>query len=472
MKATVAWTLRDWAGKTLAKGTSPVTLPPGAEPVEVRAPAPTGEHALVEAEFVLDAPDQVTAPAYAYAVAPVEGPGSADLVPESPFGMGLYLYRYPGNEAGLKDMDRAAAMARAAGVKWSREEFGWAGIEPAKGRFSWTFYDEVVATARRHGISIYGLLSYWSAWTKPYTPEGIEDYCRYATACAERYKDTIQHWEVWNEPNIFFWQGPRDMYADLLTKAYAAIRKGNPKAQVLGISTAGIDYAFIERTMALGAPFDILTIHPYRASLVDRAFIADLVKASDLAKRPDGTRRPVWITEMGWATHVPHNAVGQDFQVTSPRDQACLLARAYIDAVASGVAPNISWYDFRNDGTDPFNFEHNMGILTRDFRPKPAYRALATMTRLLGTARGAKTLDLGPETVAYAFTGADGRWVATVLWSLGEEREAAMPVPEAAAGKPLALTDLMGTRRAVEPQGGKVTVTLRPEAPVFLAPGP
>ncbi len=128
--------------------------------------------------------------------------------------------------------------------------------------------------------------------------------------------------------------------------------------------------------MDLGGPFDILTIHPYRGVLDDRAFIGDLKKVADLVKRPDGTLRQVWITEMGWATHTPHNSDGAwTFQPNTQRRQAQLLARSYIDAIASGVSPNISWYDFRNDGDDPLNFEHNMGIITRDFAPKPACRA-------------------------------------------------------------------------------------------------
>ena len=469
LPGTVSWTLRDWSGRTVKEGSSRMVIPPGGAPIGLSVGLPPGRHEFLEAEFSLDAPDQATPAALACYVAPIEPQGSAKLEPTSPFGMGVYLYRYPGDQAGLKEMDRAATMAQAAGVKWSREEFGWARIEPAKGTFDWTFYDAVVATARRHGISVYGLLSYWSGWTKPYTPEGIEDYCRFAAAAALRYKDDIRHWEVWNEPNIFFWQGPPDMYAELLTKAYAAIKKANPEALVLGCSTAGIDSEFIRRTMQLGAPFDILTIHPYRASLNDRQFTDDLRKAADLAKRPDAAPREVWITEMGWATHMPHNAVGQDFQVTSQREQACLLARAYIDAVASGAAPNISWYDFRNDGTDPFNFEHNMGILTRDFRTKPAYRALATLTRMLRGARSAKALDLGPETVAYEFPAAGGRPAVTVLWSTDDEHAATIPAP---GGKAAVLTDLMGGRRTIEPADGKLSIPLRPEAPVFLTAGP
>jgi len=465
MEGAIAWTIRDWAGKTLKEGSAKTLIPAAGEPVHVRAAVPAAGHKFLEAEFTLEATGQVVPPAQAYYTAPIEPHGSAQLDPASPFGMGIYLYRYPGHAAGLKEMDRAAQMAEDAGVKWSREEFGWGGIEREKGKFDWTFYDNVVATAKRHGVSIYGLLSYWAGWTKPYTPEGIEDYCRFAAAAAERYKDDIKHWEVWNEPNIFFWQGPRDMYAELLKQAYAAIKKANPKAAVLGCSTAGIDSKFIRRTMELGAPFDILTIHPYRATLSDARFIDDLRKVAELAKRPDGTVREAWITEMGWGTHVAHNGPAQDFQVTTPRDQATLLARAYLDAIASGVSPNISWYDFRNDGDDPFNFEHNMGIVTRDFTPKPAYRAFATMTQVLKGRRGDKALDLGRDVVAYRFTDAAGKNAVIAVWGLREDREVSVPV---ATDRPASLVDLMGNRTALTPKEGKVAVSARDETPVFV----
>ena len=466
MPAAMHWTVRDWSGKAVASDSATITLGAGAEPIEVSVPVPPPGHTFLEAEFSLDAPDQVTPPALAYYAAPVEGHGTAERDPASPFGMGLYLYRYPGNEAGLAEMDRAATMAQAAGVKWSREEFGWGRVEPRRGQFDWTFYDRVVATAKRHGIAVYGLLAYWSGWTKPYTPEGMEDYCRYAAACVRRYRDDIRHWEVWNEPNIFFWKGPRDMYADLLKRAYAAIKEANPQAQVLGISTAGIDTKFIERTMALGAPFDILTIHPYRRSLDDERFVEDLKKAADLVRRPDGTAREVWITEMGWATHVAHNAIGKGFQVTSQRDQAQLVARAYLDAVASGAAPNISWYDFRNDGRDPFNFEHNMGIVTRDFEPKPAYRAFATMTRILGDARFDRTVDFGPDVVAYWFDRKTaGAGCVLVVWPADRDRTVTVKV---SADLPVPVIDLMGNRRVMTPKGGELPIPMQAETPVFL----
>ncbi len=463
MAATLRHTIRNWSGQIIGTGSTDMMLPSGGRAMETAVPVPSGEWPLLEAEFVLEAEDQLVPSAQAYYTAPLVRQADNRLNPDSPFGMGLYLYRYGGDAAGLAMMNRAAQMGAEAGVKWSREEFSWARIEVAPGKYDWTFYDQVVATAKRHGISVYGLLAYWSPWTKPYTAAGIEDYCRFAAAAATRYRDDIQDWEVYNEPNIFFWQGPRDMYAELLIKAHAAIKEANSQARVLGCSTAGIDLDFIRRTMELGAPFDVLTIHPYRSRMDDRQFIADLQEAAEVVKLANGERRPVWITEMGWATHVLHNDSSAGFRVTTQRDQACLIARSYIDAIASGVAPNISWYDFRNDGTDSFNFEHNMGIVTRDFRPKPAYRAYATVATMLDGLHVDGELNLGENVFAYRFVDGEGESTVLALWSTLGQQTIRLPATEDHI-----LVDLMGGHTTLEPIDGGITMPLRANMPVFL----
>jgi len=464
--ATLHWVMRDWNGKQIADGGRTVTVPAAAEPLEVAVPMPPGEFEFLETEFHLDAPGLTVPDAPACYTAPIEPAGDPRPDPSSPFGMGVYLYRYPKTPDGLKEMDRAAKLAEDIGVKWSREEFNWARIEREKGRYDWSFYDAVVAAAKRHGISIYGLLAYWSTWTRPYTAEGIEDYCRFVAATVERYHADVHHWEVWNEPNIFFWQGPRQMYAELLKKAYVAIKKADPDAQVLGCSTAGLDRNFIRQMIQLEAPFDVLTIHPYRRALVDSTFINELKQTGELAKRPDGSTRPVWITEMGWATYVPHNTMKGDFAVTTERRQTELIARAYVDAMVSGATSNVSWYDFRNDGEDPYECEFNMGIVTRDFRIKPACRAFATVTRMLKGRRLDKDLSR-PGVMAFRFVAADGSPPVTVLWSLAQDTTVDLD----AAGTML-LTNLMGQTDRRTGVNGKVSAPARSGVAAFLTPAP
>lgn len=457
----LAWTLRDWDGAVLSKGAKDVSLPALTEPLELAIDAPTSTTDFVEAEFSLQVSGQKIAPATACYVSQVQARGDDKLDGASPFGMGLYLYRYPNTPEGLAEMDRAAGLAARAGVKWSREEFHWARIQGKKGQFDWSFYDKLVATAKKHGISVYGLLAYWSDWTKPYTQEGIDDYSRFAAEAVKRYRDDIRHWEVWNEPNIFFWQGSRDQYAQLLKSAAAAIKEANPQAKVLGCSTSGIDTAFIKRTLELGAPFDALTIHPYRADLYDLRFIEELRSVAGLVKPSDGQARPVWITEMGWSTQSEFPWMGQDFRANSQRRQAQMLARTYLDALASGVCANISWYDFRNDGQDPFNDEMNMGIMTRDFRPKPAYRAFATLTRLLAGKRFDAQVDMGKDVVAFRFIGGQGGPV-LAIWNPSGELDASLP-----SSKSATLVNLMGASRKLDPQDGKLTLRAPVGQPVF-----
>lgn len=459
------WIVRDWDGNQLAQEARRVSVPGGGERLTLEVPAPRFAEQLrfAEVEFSLEIPGQVVPKAQAYWLAPHTPHDDPALRPESPFGMGVYLNRFRG-----ADQEAVARAARDAGVKWSREDFGWGHIEREPGKFDWTFHDKLVEVARANGITIYAIVAYFPAWSKGYTSEGVDEYAAFVRQLVGRYRDRIKQWEIWNEPNIFFWQGPKELYAECLIKSYQAIKETDPTAEVLGISTAGIDYKFIEQMLAKHTPFDVLTIHPYRKSLDDRAFIDDLKKASDLVKLPDGRRRPVWLTEMGWATHVPHHALRQDFEPNSQRTQAELLARTYLCSIVSGVEPRTFWYDFRNDGDDPIYFEHNMGIMTRDLRPKPAYIAFATLARMLKGMRfsGPVTVSAPDGTFAYRFTpdpkaegaGRAGSDVAEViaLWNPKQSGSVTLPMH----GTKATLFNTIGEQRDLEVANGQVQLTL------------
>jgi len=469
LEGTLGWRFRTWDGVDLGTGEQRVTVPASAERLRIEVPGPAipGNLRFLEVEFRLTIPGQDVPPAQAYWLGSLPAGGDSTPRPQSPFGMGLYLCRL-----GPDEMQRAAEKARQAGVKWSREDFSWGHIEPERGRFEWSFHDGLIACARRNGITVYAIVGYWTSWTKPYTLEGIQDYVAFLRELVKRYKGDIKQWEIWNEPNIFFWQGPKELYATLLEKSYAAIKETDPSAEVLGLSTAGIDYRFIEDMLARKAPFDILTIHPYRKELDDPVFIADLKKVSDLVRLPDGRRRPVWLTEMGWATHVPHNALEQDFVPNTQRAQAELIARSYLCAIVSGVEPRTFWYDFRNDGEDPVYFEHNMGIIHRDFRPKPAYIAYATLASVLRGKKLEGPVDVPGKVLAYRFVPEGrGRMAAVALWSPQADATVALQVK---AGR-VVIVNAVGERRAVRTgaaaaPGGSATVTvnLPKGAPVYV----
>ena len=365
---TLSVELKNWDGATLGTvRTNLATLLPGLTQTFTLT-LPTVPEASTFAETVTTfAPEgsEATASWSSTWTAALPDAGSPELRPDLPWGMGVYLYRNGWDEAGYQNMDRVAALAQAAGVKWSREEFQWHRMEPQRGTYDFSFYDRLVETGNKHGISIYALVAYWTPWTQAYEEEGFKDYCAFLRVLVRRYKDRIKHWEIYNEPNIFFWSGPRERYPTLLKMAYEAVKAEDPEAHVLGCSTAGIDTSFIQMCLDAQAPFDVLTIHPYRGALHEESFMNELN-----ATRKQVGGREVWITEMGWPT-IPGNA--------TERQQATLLARSYLSAIGSGASHNICWYDFRNDGWNSYYSEENFGILYEDLVPKPAYRALAAV---------------------------------------------------------------------------------------------
>jgi hypothetical protein len=467
---TLSMIVRDWDENVLQERSRPWTLPAKGRRTVFTWEAAVPERlnfADVEFRFTAEGPHEAaTRASYTKPLVPlrftaegldesisranqtktVEESGDASLRPGSPWGMGVYLYRYGDDLAGRSLMDRAAELAQAAGVKWTREEFNWARMEPQRGQFDFSSYDVVVDTARRHGISVYGLLAYWTDWTKPYTEEGINDFCRWTRATVHHFKDRVKHWEIYNEPNIFFWEGPKEMYPVLVKKCYSAIKQEDPEAQVLAVSTSGIERKFIARVLEAGAPFDVLTIHPYRPRLADAGFMREL---RETAKLVEG--RPVWITEMGWSTQIGG---------TDERKQAQLLARTYLCAVASKACQNVSWYDFRNDGSDPFYNEANFGVLYQNFSGKPAFRALASVCRNLADGKpiyrkkfekdGVFVLKMGDA--AAVWTNKDGLTIQCSHFKHGAKA-----------------LNLMGEGISLDNGGeGRVTIPLRADCPIFL----
>ncbi len=456
-EGTLHWMICDWGGRPVRSGSVPMSLEPGIIG-EFDVTEPMAGRSFLECRFEYRVGGDVYGPLTATAVVPLRLEADTKLDPSSPFGMGIYLYRNPGTPEGYAMMDRAAAIAAAAGVKWSREEFQWHRIEWDRGKFAWDFYDRLIETAHRHGISVYGLIAYWSPWTKPYTQEGIEDYARFCKTLVTRYRDRIKHWEIWNEPNIFFWSGPKEMYADLLKAAYAAIKEADPEAYVLGCSTAGIDSGFIQMVLDAGAPFDILTIHPYRGSLNERGFMKELQDVAVLAGSRDGQPRPVWITEMGLPTQL--------YGGLSERNQANFLARCYLSAVASGVDTNISWYNFREDGENRYYNEHNFGVVRHaDLAPKPGYRALATVCRTLAGKPLNGELNLGEGILGFVY-GQDTGERTAVIWSPMQDALVTLQV-SSSSGTPV-VRDLMGDAVRPVQARGRWLLPLAAGSPVFI----
>jgi xylan 1,4-beta-xylosidase len=105
-----------------------------------------------------------------------------------------------------------------------------------------------------------------------------EDLCfAWATHSLARYgQKTVDQWrwEVWNEPNIFYWKGTPEEYFKLYDYATAGVRRALPHARVGGPDTAGgpgghFLHDFLEHclhgtnnaTGEKGSPLDFVAFH-------------------------------------------------------------------------------------------------------------------------------------------------------------------------------------------------------------------
>lgn len=296
------------------------------------------------------------------------------------------------------DLDRTLNAARDAGVWSVRVDVDWSRVEPDRGRQDWSDVDRVVRAVTAHGMCTHGLITYAPAWAanpadhpegSSFPPSDPNAFGQFARDAAQRYRNDVAVWEVWNEPNTvrFFKPAPNaERYAALLTAAYTAIKSVDAKMTVLsgGLAPAednGRDIApttFLAGLYAADANryFDGFAIHPYSyPALPNDATTSTWNTALRMATMHDimvaggDGHKPVWITECGAPTGTARVAVTDAAQAETIR----IVLRAARDVAWLGPA---FVYSIRDDGTDTGDAEQNFGVLRHDFSPKPAYAVL------------------------------------------------------------------------------------------------
>jgi len=393
-----------------------------------------------------------------------------DLYPldRSPFGMGIY----PSHRTSGDDTARAARLAREAGIRWTRDELGWAGVQPRKGEWRWEQFDRAVDITREHGIEVLGLLCYttpWAATAK--TAEGKPDtlsmpdigaWTEYVGRTVEHFRDRIHVWQMWNEPNgTGFWHPKPDPkeYVRVLVEGSKAAKRADPGCWIVGCNTSLVDLAFDRLVFSEGGweHLDIVGVHPYRYPHAPERtdLIGDLLELAALSAE-FGAVKPIWISEIGYATHLGPGGSSEWWS-------AVMLVRTYLTAWASGLVQKLFWYDYRDDGTDRSYNEHNFGILRHDWSPKAPYEAYRMMATTLDGFETDGRIDLGADLYVLRFRrGSETRLAA---WSTGVNVKRPVPVP---AGRVTILRPWEAAR-TVEAPGGWAVLSLN-ATPLFVVP--
>jgi xylan 1,4-beta-xylosidase len=175
-----------------------------------------------------------------------------------------------------------------------------------KPRYDWTILDRIFDTYKERGVRPYVQIGFMpealSTRPNPYkhrwTPGGKEsistgwayppkDYSRWAELVHQWVKHSVErygqaeverwYWEVWNEPNIFYWRGTPEEYQKTYDFAADAVRRALPTAKVGGPHVAGTRTPgatkflrdFLEHclhgqnfaTGKMGSPLDFVAFH-------------------------------------------------------------------------------------------------------------------------------------------------------------------------------------------------------------------
>ncbi len=307
----------------------------------------------------------------------------------------------------------------AAGFRIIRYDMLWEQVERTKGTYDFSTFDRLVAQMMRRGIRPLFILDYGNRLYGDHysarTPDSRGAFARFAAAAAARYKGKGVMWEIWNEPNAArFWTPQPDPFEYLLLviESASAIRAEDPGAYIIGGSVSGVDFAFLERCIKYGLLkyVDAVSVHPYRDQQPE-SVLGEYEKLRALMHTylPAGKTIAFAAGEWGY-----HSASGR-----SEEEQARKLARMMMVNAYAGSGMSI-WYDFRNDGQDPKDAEHNFGLFRYDGKEKPAAIAMQRMTQHLSRKRFTRRLTSRPDDYLLEFADENGK-ACVAAWTTGKD---------------------------------------------------
>jgi len=393
---------------------------------------------------------------------------AVDFNPVIPHGIGVNIHF-------LTPAPGEMEMLAASGARWVRMDFVWDEIEKAPSQYDFSKYDSLVDILESYKISPYFIFDYtnklYDHGMSPYTEEGRQAFAQWAAASVEHFRGRGIIWEMYNEPNFKFWRPKPNVkdYIVLALEVGEAIRTVAPGEVYIGPASALIDFRFLEACFRAGLLnyWSAVSVHPYRQR--DPESVAEELRQLRQmigTYAVNGKQIPIIAGEWGYSS--TWNWKGMD-----EVKQGKLLPREFLNNLANGVPVTI-WYDWHDDSADTKDPESHFGIVRFPYgpdshpvyRPKPAYLALQTLTRVLGGYQFSQRLPAGGlDDYVLPFT--KNRGARLVAWTISSAKhEVVIP----AGGGQFSIADHLG--QSLEParaHKGKLRITLT-DAPCYLVP--
>jgi hypothetical protein len=237
-------------------------------------------------------------------------------------------------------LDKQFGLMARSGVESVRLTFGWEGLEPQKGRYTYSTLDKLMRAASDHHLQILINVTQtprWASsqpngdfWRAP--PRDPAEFAALMTRLVQRYgpkgafwaenpsleNSPVRKWQIWNEQNApWHWStkkwGPG--YVKLLKASYQAIKAVDKRATVIaGSFVAAPNYsqwAGVRDLYKAGGKrwTDEIGVHPFTnnsrsvSGTIDQTLeILKLVRTA--TRKAHAGRVPIIITELSWPASV------------------------------------------------------------------------------------------------------------------------------------------------------------------------
>jgi hypothetical protein len=314
-------------------------------------------------------------------------------------------------------------LAWQAGARWDRIIFPWSLIQ-RDGPNAWTqlyFTDEAIRAQARRGVTMAGILIYTPQWASP-TPEkgrpvdpprglnlNYNDannlWGQFVRKVVERHKGVVDHWIVWNEPDLYTpglrytFDGSFEQYAQLLKVAYLNAKEINPSSKVI---VGGFAYWWDKehgRPPFLGPLlevisrdpdraknnhyFDIISVHTYTNPL--NSWTEPMIMRDILDQR--NMKKPIWIGE---SNVIPHDDPKNPLPAGQFRASLDQQASYIIQAMAMAVAANVERYAvYKATDEKVENDTELWGLLRNDGSAKPGFVAFQVGAKYFANVKSA-----------------------------------------------------------------------------------
>ncbi len=349
----------------------------------------------------------------------VERPGVGHAI-DTRLGVNVALAQYDADA-----LERVLADIAALDWYWLRQSFSWRAIEPRPGIYDWARWDAIIDAVQRHHLGLIAVLDDPPPWAArqsefplPCAPPYDEAaYARFASALAARYGAVIDHYQVWDEPNLSRrWGGGHVApcgYMTLLQAAYPAIHAADATAWVLGGGLAPTqapgpdnlnDLVYLRRLYAAGggAFFDLLAarLYGFWSGADDRRVAADtlnfsrLVAVREVMHEFGDADRPVWAVAWGWNVRPAGGAAtpwgGDEIEVQQARIFAA-VRRARVEWPWLGP---MCWAEYQPDLPQAAP-RQSFALRDAAYRATPLYHTAARLQEINEAALAGRAGDQG-----------------------------------------------------------------------------